>query len=68
MEASFIWMNSTLHDLSNDTKNTKFGVQMKKFCKLLNSCSYFALVNITFAATKGCVYYGKAERSQEHRL
>ena len=33
MAISFILMDSTLQDLSNDTKNTKFGVRTKKLCK-----------------------------------
>ena len=33
MEISFILMDSKLQELSNDTKNTKFGVRTKKLCK-----------------------------------
>ena len=34
MASIIIWIDSTLQDLSNDTKNTKFGVQTKNLCKL----------------------------------
>ena len=34
MVTSYKWMDSTLQELSNDTKNTKFGVQLKKLYKL----------------------------------
>ena len=34
MESIFIWMYSTLQEISNGTKNTKFGVQTKKLFKL----------------------------------
>ena len=34
MVSSYIWMDSTVQELSNDTKNTKFEVRTKKLCKL----------------------------------
>ena len=51
MASRFIWMDSTLQDLSNYTKNTKFGVKTKKLCKLqsmklfVTAKELFALVN-----------------------
>ena len=32
MGSSFIWMDFKIQDLSNGTKNTKFGVRTRKLC------------------------------------
>ena len=34
MASIYIWMDSKLQELSNNTKNTKFGARTKKLCKL----------------------------------
>ena len=51
MASSFIWMDSTLQGLSNDTNNTKFGVRTKKLCKL-QSMKLFVKAKALFAVAK----------------
>ena len=60
MASRFIWMDSTLQDLSNGTQNIKFGVRTKKLCKLQS----MKLFNVA----KALVHRGEPEEQQTKML
>ena len=51
MASSFLWMDSKLQNLSNDTKNNKFRDRTKNLCKL-QSMKLFAATKELFALVK----------------
>ena len=64
MAENVIQMDSTLQYLSNDIKNTKIGVRMKKLCKLQSRNNFSLLKRVNSAIKTGNCYSSPLQRGK----